>query len=89
VDLAEAPVDPKLTAETVELWLRAGAASREVRVRALHPDWEEGEVDDEVARIAKEEAAAMPVADGFGAGFGADPGAADPGEPEDVDPDAR
>lgn len=45
--------DPRDTAETLELLERAGAASTEVKVRWLHPDWDDAAVRAEVSAIEK------------------------------------
>jgi hypothetical protein len=47
-------VDPKALAETLEVLNRAEAASTEVRVRMLHPDWDDPEIAAEVQRIMDE-----------------------------------
>lgn len=47
--------DDRQIAETVQLWANARAASTEVKVRTLHPEWEREEVTREVARIQAEE----------------------------------
>ncbi|TYR37667.1 hypothetical protein, partial [Streptomyces parvus] len=44
-------VDPKSLAETLDLINRAEAASTEVRVRMLHPDWDEPQIMAEVEAI--------------------------------------
>ena len=51
--------DELQVATTVEMWHRAEAASIEVRVRAIHRDWEEEQVRDEVARIQAESGLAV------------------------------
>lgn len=66
--------DPKTVAETVELLARAQAASAETRVRIVHPDWEDAEVQAEAERILKETGAlvsdpTMTGAEGPGPGF--------------------
>lgn len=48
----EAKADPNQTAQTVNLWSQAQAASRATLVRAIHPDWSEAEVLAEVAAIS-------------------------------------
>ncbi|MEU0236771.1 hypothetical protein ABZ234_03705 [Nocardiopsis sp. NPDC006198] len=45
---------PEATARTVQLWEAAGAASTEIRVRAIHPDWHDEQVVEEVTRIQEE-----------------------------------
>jgi len=51
---------PKILAETVEIIARAKAASIEVLVRMLHPDWEDPAVLEEVAAIKGENSLASP-----------------------------
>ncbi|GAA0969805.1 hypothetical protein GCM10009555_017590 [Acrocarpospora macrocephala] len=46
--------DPKALAETLALYRQAGAASTEVMVRMLHPDWEDADVMAEVEKIQAE-----------------------------------
>lgn len=46
--------DPKTLAETVELLKRAEAASTETKVRRVNPDWDDDQVEAEVARIQAE-----------------------------------
>lgn len=46
--------DLRMLAETVELMRRAEAASLQVIVETLHPDWDAKEVKDEVERIQEE-----------------------------------
>ncbi|MGW4411172.1 hypothetical protein ACWEJ6_44575 [Nonomuraea sp. NPDC004702] len=43
--------DPKALAETLNLLAQAEAVSTEIKVRLLHPDWEDTEVQEEVDRI--------------------------------------
>jgi len=52
----------KMLAETVEIVARAKAASIEVMVRMLHPDWDDQTVDEEVVRIRDEQSLADPNA---------------------------
>ncbi|MYW03472.1 phage portal protein [Streptomyces sp. SID3343] len=46
--------DPKTLAETANLLMQAEAASTEIRVRTVHPDWDTEQVDQEVAAILRE-----------------------------------
>lgn len=73
--------DPRETAETVSLLEQAKAVSTETKVRMLHPEWDDGDVEAEVARI-KDEQALAPVADPTRVGS-VPPGEQDPaaGEP--------
>ncbi|MFY7065988.1 phage portal protein [Nocardiopsis changdeensis] len=45
---------PEATARTVELLTRARAASDEVKVRMVHPDWDDDQVAEEVQKIQDE-----------------------------------
>ncbi|MGH3587003.1 MAG: phage portal protein, partial [Pseudonocardia sp.] len=56
--------EPRTLAETAELLNRAEAASREVLVRLVHPDWEDDQVEEEVARLKEESTLADPVLTG-------------------------
>lgn len=69
---------PEQTATAVQMWAAAEAASTETRVRALHPDWDDPAVVEEVARILQEKQASMPT----------DPFAIPPGAEGGGDPDA-
>lgn len=51
-------------AETVELFKRAEAASLQVRVETLHPDWDSVQVQEEIERIQEEHSVVNP--DTFG-----------------------
>lgn len=56
-DVVFAPVsqaDPEKLARTAQLLDAARAASRKEIVRSLHPDWDEQDIDDEVALIMQE-----------------------------------
>lgn len=72
----------KMLAETVELMKRAEAASLEVRVRTLHPDWDDDTVMEEVERIQEEASVVEPQTFGL-------PGAGAPNDlpPVEDDPD--
>lgn len=61
----------KSLAETVEIVERAKAASLEVKVRMLHPDWDDPSIDAEVAAIRAEQGVADPEMLPSGRGFGA------------------
>ena len=57
--------DPKETAETIDLLRRAMALSVETAVQMAHPEWDDTQVGEEVARLVKEQAAlAAPALDG-------------------------
>ena len=55
----------KTLAETVKLMKEAEAASLRVRVAALHPDWDDSEVDEEVTAIQSESSAVDPTTFGL------------------------
>lgn len=67
----ESPAQLALTAQALKA---AQAASTRVRVQLVHPDWEDPEVDQEVAAILAEEGMAVP--DPIGQGENVDPAAA-------------
>ncbi|CAL9529382.1 phage portal protein [Streptomyces sp. enrichment culture] len=48
------------TATTLDLLARAGAVSTATKVKMLHPDWDEGDVEAEVSAILAETGAAAP-----------------------------
>ena len=52
---------PEATARTVELLTRARAASDEVKVRIVHPDWDDTQVLEEVAKIQDENPVVDPM----------------------------
>lgn len=56
-----APVqdDPLQLSQTLNMLKQAEAASTEIRVRMLHPDWEKKDVDTEVERIMEETGASV------------------------------
>lgn len=52
--------DPRDSAEAVELMHRANAASVETKVKMLHPEWSETQVDEEVSRLTAEQGMNVP-----------------------------
>ena len=82
--------DPESTARTLSFLETAGAISTWMKVKTLHPEWDDEDVAEEVARIRDDKAAASPIpaGDPFGTGGGQfeDPTATDPedGAPEDA-----
>ncbi|MFI0711706.1 phage capsid protein [Streptomyces inhibens] len=54
------PEDPQTTAQTLALLAQAEAASTDTKVRILHPDWSDEQVQAEVARIREEAGTAVP-----------------------------
>ena len=72
--------DPKALAETLALLEQAQAASTEIKVRMLHPDWEDDEVQEEVDRIKEGQQAMLPDLD---SAFGQPPA---PGEDPEQEP---
>ncbi|MFD7413522.1 capsid protein [Kitasatospora purpeofusca] len=61
--------DPKVTAETIGLLDQARAVSTEIKVRMAHGDWDDEQVDREVARIHAEQDIG-PATDPAGLGVG-------------------
>ncbi|MCP3799755.1 phage portal protein [Allokutzneria sp. A3M-2-11 16] len=56
----QAQPDPAELARTAQTLLAAEAASTDVRVRMVHPEWDDDQVDAEVARILAETGRAVP-----------------------------
>ena len=56
----QAQPDPAELARTAQILLAAEAASTDVRVRLVHPEWDDDQVDAEVARILAETGRAVP-----------------------------
>ena len=54
--------DAKELAETAQLLRVAGAASRWTLVQMVHPEWTDGQIGEEVARMLQEEAIMSPTA---------------------------
>ena len=52
--------DPQTTAQTLALIAQAEAASTDTKVRTLHPDWSDEQVQAEVDRIREESGTAVP-----------------------------
>ncbi|MFG2970799.1 hypothetical protein ACGFZS_46775 [Streptomyces sp. NPDC048288] len=80
--------DPEAVGRTLSFLETAGAISTYMKVKTLHPEWDEDEVQEEVARIRDDKAVAnpLPAGDPFGtSGSQADPAATAPedGAPED------
>jgi hypothetical protein len=70
--------DPLENAQVIELLRRAQAASDEVVVRMAHGDWDDDQVDEELARLAKARAELLaPALDGTEPPPGTDPPAQD------------
>src|SRR5690606_26498033 len=59
--------DEGALADTVLKFKQAPCASTQIRVRTLHPEWTQAQVDAEVARIKEEEGLAVPDALQIGA----------------------
>lgn len=79
--------DPEATARTLSLLETAKAISTWMKVKTLHPEWDDDEVVEEVARIRDDAAASNPIpaGDPFGTGGGQvqdgqDPMGMDPAE---------
>lgn len=79
--------DPEATARTLSLLETAGAISTWMKVKMLHPEWDDDEVVEEVARIRQDKQASNPIpaGDPFGTGGGQtpDPAGMQGGMPED------
>lgn len=75
-------IDQLKLAQTIQAWDVARAASTEVKVRAIHPDWDDPRVKAEVAAITKEQGIGPVQNPDTFTGGKQDP----PAEPED-DPD--
>ncbi|MEV0660137.1 phage portal protein [Actinomadura luteofluorescens] len=77
---------PAQLAQTAQLWLAAEAASTETRVRLIHPDWDDPQIEEEVARIREESAPAELTVPDPEAGMGASGSGAPPeGEQDGLD----
>ncbi|MFJ8923865.1 hypothetical protein ACIREK_30860 [Streptomyces sp. NPDC102415] len=70
--------DPESVARSLSLLESAGAISTFMKVKQLHPEWDDTEIKAEVQRI-REDKAAAPAGDPFSMGDGQ--------EPEDVEPE--
>jgi hypothetical protein len=57
--------DLKMLSETVELMKRAEASSLKVRIETLHPDWDEADIEEEIARIQEETSVIDPLTFGL------------------------
>lgn len=69
VEFADSVQEDMFTlAGTANLLTQAQSASIETRVRMLHPEWDEAQVDKEVELIRDDQAAAMPAPFDFGTG---------------------
>jgi A118 family predicted phage portal protein len=79
--------DPEATARALSLLESAGAISTWMKVKQLHPEWDDDEVKVEVARIREDRAAANPIpaGDPFGTRDGQDEDDEDPAEGEEGD----
>lgn len=72
-------VDPLVQAQTLAALDTAGAISTEMKVRTLHPDWDETAIDEEVTRIHEETGSGLPPEDAMAGYAGNTPAATDPG----------
>lgn len=75
---------PREIAETADLLKRAEAASTKTRVQIVHPDWDDTQVDEEVARIQDESSAPISIIGPGESNFGA-PAVDDDDQPADDD----
>ncbi|MFJ6566631.1 hypothetical protein ACIQNU_04375 [Streptomyces sp. NPDC091292] len=78
--------DPEAQARTLSLLDSAGAISAFMKVRGLHPEWDEEEVVEEVQRIRADKADAVPAGDPFST---TDPAVIDAALPGSVADDAQ
>jgi hypothetical protein len=84
--------DPEATARTLSFLETAGAISTWMKVKTLHPEWDDEDVAEEVARIRDDHAVANPIpaGDPFGTATAGGPDGQDPtaagedGAPEDA-----
>jgi A118 family predicted phage portal protein len=67
--------DPEATARSLSLLETAGAISTWMKVKQLHPEWDDEDVAEEVQRIRDDKTAANPIpaGDPFGTGGGQNP----------------
>jgi A118 family predicted phage portal protein len=72
---------PETTARTLQLLAAAEAVSTETKVRMVHPDWDDKQVEDEVARIKGDAPQPVEIGGALGALAGNDPQPADDGPP--------
>jgi A118 family predicted phage portal protein len=75
--------DPEATARTLSFLDSAGAISTYMKVKVRNPEWDEEEVQEEVARIREDRAASNPIPAGDPFGTGGEPGDEDGEEPAD------
>ncbi len=78
--------DPESQARTLQLLDAAGAISTYLKVKALHPDWEETAIREEVDRINGDAPPVVDVGSSLGALAGNEPPPADPGHQGDGPP---
>ncbi|MEU0991284.1 hypothetical protein [Streptomyces sp. NPDC005953] len=76
--------DPEATARALSLLESAGAMSTFMKVKTLHPEWDDTEIVAEVRRIREDRSHAFPAGDPFGQG-----GDGEGDEEGDIDPDAE
>ncbi|HZX38202.1 MAG TPA: hypothetical protein VFF37_07735 [Streptomyces sp.] len=71
--------DPEATARSLSLLESAGAISTWMKVKQLHPEWDDEDIAVEVQRIREDKASAIPAGDPFGNNA---PGGQEDEEPE-------
>ncbi|MBP5918657.1 hypothetical protein F3K34_43510 [Streptomyces sp. LBUM 1486] len=76
--------DPEATARSLSLLESAGAISTFMKVKQLHPEWDDNEIAVEVQRIREDKASAIPAGDPFGNNA---PGGQEDEEPEQDEDD--
>ncbi|WP_086564922.1 hypothetical protein [Streptomyces africanus] len=79
--------DPEATARTLSLLESAGAISTWMKVKTVHPEWDDDQVAEEVARIRDDKASAQPIP--AGDPFGGRPGQEDDEEPDEGAPEGE
>jgi len=75
--------DPEATARTLSFLETAGAISTWMKVKTLHPEWDDEDVAEEVARIRDDKASASPIPAGDPFGTAAPGGLGDVQDGED------
>lgn len=81
--------DPKALAETINLLSQAEAASTWIKVKMLHPDWEDSEVQEEVDRIKDDQPDPLADLAAFGQDPTMPPGEEDPEQQDGPPPSQR
>lgn len=80
---------PETTARTLQLLAAAEAVSTETKVRMVHPDWDDAQVREEVARIRGDQPPTVEVGGALGALAGNQPGGDGEADQGSEDPPAE